>query len=78
MTGLVDGELIVGVDFRPSDGSLYAVGNTSRLYRIQAETGVAVSGFTPAEEFIVDPDDRVRETRWMRARRTGTGVVSKL
>ncbi len=51
VTGLVDGELLVGVDFRPSDGSLYAVGNTSRLYRIQAETGVAVSissiPFTP-------------------------------
>lgn len=50
-------------------------GNNTILDR---ETGVAVSGFTPAEEFIVDPDDRVRETRWMRARRTGTGVVSKL
>lgn len=51
VTGLADGELIVGVDFRESDGSLYAVGNTSRLYRIQTETGVAVAissiPFTP-------------------------------
>lgn len=51
VSGLADGDLVVGVDFRPSDGSLYAVGISSRLYRIQPETGVAVAissiPFTP-------------------------------
>ena len=46
-------------------------GNNTILERDTAwpEIGVAVSGFEPAKEFIVDPDGNVRETRWMHARR---------
>jgi hypothetical protein len=46
-------------------------GNNTILGRETAwpEVGVAVSGFEPDKEFIVDPDGKVRETRWMHARR---------
>jgi hypothetical protein len=41
VTGVTFGELIVGADVRPTDGMLYAVGSTSRLYRIDPATGFA-------------------------------------
>lgn len=34
VTGLAAGELLVGMDFRPSNGLLYAVGTSDNLYRI--------------------------------------------
>jgi len=53
ITGLQPSETILGVDFRPKDGRLYALGSTSRLYVIDVKTGVAaqVAGtgpFSPA------------------------------
>lgn len=51
ISGLVGGETIVGIDFRPANGGLYALSNQSRLYRIDRTTGAATlvgSGFTPA------------------------------
>jgi hypothetical protein len=52
VTGLQTGETIVGMDFRPGDGKLYAVGSTSRIYTLNVVTGVATqigtSAFTPA------------------------------
>lgn len=41
ITGLDIGEALVAIDFRPSTGGLYALGLTSRLYRIDTSTGVA-------------------------------------
>lgn len=41
ITGLQGGETIVGIDFRPADGQLYALGSTSRLYTIDLVTAVA-------------------------------------
>jgi hypothetical protein len=41
ITGLQAGENIVGMDFRPVNGQLYALGSTSRLYTINAASGVA-------------------------------------
>lgn len=41
ITGLQSGENILGIDFRPADGMLYALGSNSRLYRINLNTGVA-------------------------------------
>ena len=41
ITGLQAGEAVVGIDFRPATGGLYALGNTSRLYTINVSTGVA-------------------------------------
>jgi hypothetical protein len=51
ITGLQAAETIVGIDFRPATGQLFAIGNTSRVYVINTTTGVAtaVDGpFTPA------------------------------
>ncbi len=39
--GLQAGENIVGIDFRPANGQLYALGSSSRLYTINVGTGVA-------------------------------------
>lgn len=52
ITGLQANELMVGIDFRPSTGQLYGIGNTSRIYVIDHKTGVAraidSAPFTPA------------------------------
>ena len=70
VTGLQSGERIAGLDFRPIDGRLYALGTSSRAYVLDTLTGVATavgSGpFTPAlrgEAFGFDFDpvsDRIR------------------
>lgn len=46
ITNLPPGESIVGIDFRPATGQLYAVSSASRLYLINTATGAAtpVSG----------------------------------
>jgi hypothetical protein len=51
VTGLGPGETILGIDIRPSNGLLYALGSSSRLYTLNPNTGVAsaVNGnFTPS------------------------------
>ncbi len=51
ITGLATGETIVGIDFRPLNNTLYAVGSSSRLYTVNVGTGVATAvvatAFTP-------------------------------
>ncbi len=41
ITGIQGGETILGIDFRPATGQLYALGSTSRLYTIDTATGAA-------------------------------------
>jgi hypothetical protein len=41
ITGLQAGETLIGIDFRPADSLLYAVGTTGRLYTINVTTGAA-------------------------------------
>ncbi|WP_372521251.1 DUF4394 domain-containing protein, partial [Limnobacter sp.] len=46
ITGVMSGDTLLGMDFRPRDGQLYAVARTSpsnagRLYTINTNTGVA-------------------------------------
>jgi hypothetical protein len=52
LTGLFPDDMIYGIDFRPANGQLYAVSNTSRLYTINTSNGMATmvgSGpFSPA------------------------------
>lgn len=70
ISGLQPEEDILGIDFRPSNGELYALGSTSRLYVIDLVSGVATpvgSGpFSPALEgesfgFDFNPTvDRIR------------------
>jgi hypothetical protein len=48
ITGLPGGENIVGLDVRPANGQLYALGKTSRIYVINPRTGAARQvGTTP-------------------------------
>lgn len=39
VTGLQTNENLIGIDFRPSDGQLYGVGSTGRIYTINPGTG---------------------------------------
>ena len=52
IAGLQAGETILGMDFRPATGELYAVGSTSRIYVINPRTGasraISAAPFTPA------------------------------
>lgn len=43
VTNLQASENLLGIDFRPNTGQLFAVGSTSRVYRIDVTTGVATS-----------------------------------
>jgi Domain of unknown function (DUF4394)/FG-GAP-like repeat len=59
ITGLQTGESIVGMDFRPATGQLYALGSTNRLYIINKNTAVvlasnALSSAITGTEFGVD------------------------
>ncbi|MEO6213816.1 MAG: DUF4394 domain-containing protein [Vicinamibacterales bacterium] len=52
--GLQSGEQVLGIDFRPANGLLYALGSSSRIYTINLTTGVATPvgsvPFSPALE----------------------------
>ncbi|HZM26436.1 MAG TPA: DUF4394 domain-containing protein [Gemmatimonadales bacterium] len=56
ITGLPILKRIVGIDFRPSNGKLYGVGNDSRVYIIDPVTGAATAvgtgPFQPAIDFF--------------------------
>ena len=43
ITGLQSGEAIYGIDFRPANGQLYAIGSSSRLYTINTSSGAAAA-----------------------------------
>lgn len=43
ITGLLTGEMVLGVDFRPLNGQLYALGSTSRLYTLNLSSGAATA-----------------------------------
>ncbi len=42
-TGLQANELVLGIDFRPATGELYAMGSSSRLYKIDVNTAAATA-----------------------------------
>jgi len=50
VTGLQSGENLIGIDFRPADGQLYAVGSTGRVYTVNGTTGVATLKSTLAAD----------------------------
>ncbi|WP_316819608.1 DUF4394 domain-containing protein [Pedobacter gandavensis] len=39
ITGLAPSETVLGIDFRPLNGQIYALGSSSRLYTVNAATG---------------------------------------
>lgn len=68
ITGLQSGETIVGIDVRPANNTLYAIGSNSRIYTINTSTGAAsfvaalsvpLSGTQFAVDFNPVPD-RIR------------------
>ncbi len=72
ITGLAQGESLVGIDFRPRNNQLYGVSSASRIYTINLTTGavtaIGSAAFTPAlngTAFGVDFNpvpDRIRVT----------------
>lgn len=68
ISGLQAGENIVGIDVRPANSMLYAIGSNSRIYTINTSTGtatfvatlsIALSGASFAVDFNPVPD-RIR------------------
>lgn len=53
ITGLNSGETVLGIDFRPSNGLLYALTNAARLLTVNPDTGAATAVATLA----ADPAD---------------------
>jgi hypothetical protein len=47
ISGLQTGEEILGIDFRPATGQLYALGSTARLYTIDVASGQALQIGSP-------------------------------
>ncbi len=46
ITGLQTGEKVLGLDFRPKTGQLYALGSNSRVYIVNPNTGIATFAFS--------------------------------
>ena len=46
ISGLVSGESVLGIDFRPANGKLYALTSTARLLTIDADTGASTVAAT--------------------------------
>lgn len=53
VSGLQGGETVLGIDFRPSTGKLYALTSAGRLYTVDPATAVA----TPASTLAADASD---------------------
>jgi len=56
ITGLGSGESIIGIDFRPANGVLYAVGTQGNVYTLNQSTGVATFVSTLAADPVNDTD----------------------
>jgi Domain of unknown function (DUF4394) len=54
--GTVAGEAIVGLDFRPANGQLYALGSSSRLYTINTANGAATQVGTQFSTLLTGTD----------------------
>ncbi|ADB42205.1 DUF4394 domain-containing protein [Spirosoma linguale] len=72
LTGLQPSEVLYGIDFRPANGQLYAIGSSSRLYTINTANGAATQvGSGPLSTLLSGTDvgfdfnptvDRIRVT----------------
>nr|WP_145547107.1 DUF4394 domain-containing protein [Variovorax boronicumulans] len=58
VTGLASGDTLVGIDLRPADGALYALGSSGTLYTLDPATGVA----TRKSSLIAAPGDNAPYT----------------
>ena len=53
VSGLGAGEALIGIDYRPADGMLYAVGSTGRIYTVNPATGRGCQ--PPRKTAVPDP-----------------------
>ncbi|UKT65623.1 DUF4394 domain-containing protein [Pedobacter mucosus] len=54
ITGIQSGENILGIDMRPLNGQLFAIGSTSRIYAINASSGLAtLVGTSPLSTLLL-------------------------
>lgn len=65
ITGLTAGDVIVDIDYRPSDGNLYASAGSGRLYTVNTGTGSATLNTSSSVGIVQDTDfnpvaDRLR------------------
>lgn len=56
ITGITPGDVIIDIDYRPSDSSLYAVSTAGRLYTINPATGSASLNTSAAIGIVQDVD----------------------
>ncbi|MGY3212538.1 DUF4394 domain-containing protein [Mucilaginibacter sp. HD30] len=57
ITGMAAGETVLGIDFRPSTGQLFALGSTSRLYILNTSSGAAAAvGVAPFTTLLSGTD----------------------
>ena len=56
ITGTAMGETIVGIDFRPANGQLYALGSQSNLYTINTSNGAAAKVGTQFSTLLTGTD----------------------
>lgn len=57
ITGMVAGESVLGLDFRPATGQLFALGSTSRLYILNTSSGAAAAvGLAPFTTLLAGND----------------------
>ena len=49
VSGLANGQVFRGIDFRPADGALYGVSSDSKLYTINTTTGAATAIGAPGQ-----------------------------
>jgi hypothetical protein len=54
ISGLQPGEQLLGLDFRPATGALFALGSTSRLYAVSPQTGLATQVGTGPFPVLLD------------------------
>ncbi|WP_228438576.1 DUF4394 domain-containing protein [Chryseobacterium pennae] len=57
VAGLQSGENILGIDFRPVNGQLYALGSSSRIYTINLGTGAATAVGTSSFSTLLSGTD---------------------
>lgn len=57
ITGLLEADRIIGIDFRVARGELYALANSGRIYRLDTQSGLAslVEGSEPVAEMALGP-----------------------
>ncbi|KAB7732403.1 DUF4394 domain-containing protein [Rudanella paleaurantiibacter] len=56
LTGLQSGEMLVGIDFRPANGQLYAISSRSQLYTINTSNGAVTAVGTPISPMLTSVD----------------------